>query len=162
LFTATVTFFENTDPAITASVGTPVTVDEADVLAGTGLTVTTTEGSTFSGALATFTDTGFPGNTAGDFTATIDWGDGTTDTGAAVTVSGGSGLFTVSGTHIYADEGLFRTIIILTDDAPGTVSSTEIGAATVAEGDVLAGTVLSVSATEGSTFIGSVATFTDT
>jgi PKD repeat protein len=158
-FTASVTFFENNDPTFTASQNDPVTVDEADVLAGTGLPVTGTEGSTFTGAVATFTDTGFPGNTAGDFTATIDWGDGTTTTG---TVSGGSGLFTVSGSHTYADEGSFATTVILTDDAPGTASATATGTASVAEADILSGTGLSVTSTEGSTFSGAVATFTNT
>ena len=38
----------------------------------------------------------------GDFTATINWGDGTTTAG---TVIGSNGSFTVAGGHTYADEG---------------------------------------------------------
>ncbi len=51
----------------------------------TGGTITPTEGTAFSGAVATFSNTGYASNPASDFNATIDWGDGTTDTG---TVSG--------------------------------------------------------------------------
>src|SRR5258705_7581386 len=38
---------------------------------------------------------------AGDFTATIDWGDGTTSAG---TIVGSNGSFTVEGGHTYLDE----------------------------------------------------------
>jgi hypothetical protein len=161
-FTATVTFFENNDLTFTVSVGTPVTVDEADVLSGTASSITGTEGTSFSGQVATFNDSGFPGNTASDFTATIDWGDGTTDTGAPVTVTGGAGLFAVSGTHTYADEGNFTVTVTLTDDAPGTASATAGGSASIAEADALSGSTLSIAPTEGQTFTGAVATFTDT
>ena len=36
---------------------------EADNLVGTGLTISPTEQNAFSGAVATFTDAGYPGNT---------------------------------------------------------------------------------------------------
>ncbi len=75
-----------------------MTVAEGDVLDGTGLTLAATEGTAFSGAVATFSNTGYASNPASDFNATIDWGDGTTDTG---TVSGDGGQYTVSGTHTY-------------------------------------------------------------
>jgi hypothetical protein len=162
-FTATVTFFETNSPTFTVSNGSPVTVDEADVLSGTASSINTTEGTSFSGQVATFNDSGYPGNTASDFTATIDWGDGTTDTGAAVTITGGSGSdLTVSGSHTYTDEGTFRSIVTLTDDAPGTASETVITSATVAEEDALTGTGLTETATEGTSFSGAVATFTNT
>src|SRR5262249_19725535 len=136
-----------------------VTVVEGDVLSGTGLSVTSTEGSTFTGAVATFSDTGYPDNSPSDFTATIDWGDGTTSTGA---ISGSAGFFTVSGTHAYADEGSFTTCVSLTGDAPGSVTGTATGVVTVAEADVLSGTLTSVTSTEGHAFSGTVATFTNT
>src|SRR5207302_9699228 len=48
----------------------------------------------------------YKANVAGDFSASIDWGDGTTTVG---TVTGGNGSFTVSANgangHTYADEG---------------------------------------------------------
>jgi hypothetical protein len=131
-------------------------VVEGDSLSATAAPVSATEGTAFSGRVATFSDT-FTGNTAADFTATIDWGDGTTTAG---TVSGGSGSFTVSGSHAYADEGTFTVTAVLTDDAPGTASAT--GTAAVADADVLSGTPLPVQATEGTAFSGAVATFSDT
>jgi hypothetical protein len=50
--------------------------------------------------VATFTS--FAGASAGDFTATIDWGDGATSTG---TISGSKSSFTVMGTHTYGEDG---------------------------------------------------------
>ncbi|OYV88149.1 MAG: hypothetical protein B7Z73_09090, partial [Planctomycetia bacterium 21-64-5] len=48
--------------------------------------------STFSGTVGTFTDAD-PNATSSDFTAAIDWGDGTTSDG---TVSGSNGTFTIA------------------------------------------------------------------
>lgn len=74
-----------------------------DVLAGTdGADLNGTEGAALNGrTLGTFTDSNTSA-VAADFTADIDWGDGTTGTG---TVSGSSGNFTVIGSHIYTEEG---------------------------------------------------------
>src|SRR5262249_61488276 len=52
----------------------------------------------FAGVVATFTDAN-PGGVVGDYTATIDWGDGENSTGTVA--SDGQGGFTVSGTHTY-------------------------------------------------------------
>src|SRR5262249_51652980 len=119
-----------------------------------------TEGSTFTSAVATFTDTGYPGNSPSDFTATIDWGDGNTARGA---VSGsGGGFMAFSTVDYYVDGWEVSRAGTLTDDAPGTDSATDTGVANVAEADVRSGTGLSITPTEGSTFTGAVATFTDT
>src|SRR5262249_17266049 len=115
-FTPIVKLRDDAPGTASATVTAVAIVEEADALIGSGLSVTPTEGTTFTGAVATFTDTGYPGNLPSDFTATIDWGDGTTTIG---TVSGGNGVFTVSGSHKYADEGTHTTIVTLTDDAPG-------------------------------------------
>ncbi len=58
----------------------------------------------FSGAVAYFTDAN-PGATASDFTATINWGDGTAPTTGTV-VPGPSGTFEVDGSHTYASSGV--------------------------------------------------------
>src|SRR5260370_32581868 len=50
--------------------------------------------------LATFTDTNLS-TAASDFSASIDWGDGTT---SSATITGGSGAFSLLGSHTYADE----------------------------------------------------------
>src|SRR5207253_354820 len=76
--TAIVTFAEVTDPSSLVSTSIELNVSEGDVLtaAATQPTVSATEGQTFNGAVGTFTNSGYPGNAAGDFTASIDWGDG--------------------------------------------------------------------------------------
>jgi len=102
-------------------------VTEADQLAGSPVTFAPQAGSPFSGVVATFTDAN-TANTAGDLTATIDWGDGNTTTGI---VSGGSGTFSVSGTHTYASAGSYPVVVTLTDDAPGTASATVTSTANV-------------------------------
>ncbi|HLX07177.1 MAG TPA: hypothetical protein VKY89_04875, partial [Thermoanaerobaculia bacterium] len=68
-----------------------------------------------------------------DFTATINWGDSGTSAG---TVSGGSGTFTVSGTHTYATNGTFTVTVTLTDDPPGTATATATSTANVAAAPV--------------------------
>src|SRR5207249_366013 len=103
------------------------TVAEADVLAGQGATVHLHPNQAFSGAVATFTDVNLAA-VAGDFTATIDWGDGTTTSGL---VSGGNGAFTVSGAHTYVTDGTKALSVTLSDDAPGTASATAHGSAEV-------------------------------
>jgi hypothetical protein len=63
--------------------------------------VNATAGVTFTGTVATFveSDVSF---TASDYTASISWGDATSSAGV---VSGGSGSFTVTGSHVYALTG---------------------------------------------------------
>jgi hypothetical protein len=156
-FTVTVLLIDDAPGTAVGTATGTVTVAEGDTLTATATPVGATEGTAFSGAVATFSDTN-AANTAADFTASINWGDGTTTTG---TVTGGGGKFTVSGSHTYADEGDFTVTAVLTDDAPGTASSTATGAATVAEGDTLTGTLTAAGATEGTAFSGTVATFTD-
>jgi hypothetical protein len=102
-------------------------------IAGSGAPLTEREGATFSATVATFTDPD-AGATAQDYAATINWGDGSsTDTGS---ISGGTGSFSVAGTHSYAEEGSYAVQVTITDvDTPGnsvTVNST----ATVKDADL--------------------------
>jgi len=127
-FTTTVTVTETAGGGATASGSATATVGESDALAGTPVAIAPTALIAFSGTVATFTDTD-AGNVASDFTATIDWGDGTVDTG---TVTGGGGAFSVSGTHTYATAGPFTVTVTLTDDAPGTATATTRTGITVA------------------------------
>jgi hypothetical protein len=157
-FTPTVVLSDDAPGTATTTASGTVNVAEGDTLGGTITAPGLTEGTAFSGAVATFTDT-YAGNTAGDFTATINWGDGTLTAG---TVSGGSGRFTVSGSHTYADEAIFAAFVGLNDDAPGTATTVAGGPITVAEADTLSGTVSAAGLAEGTAFTGAVATFTDT
>jgi hypothetical protein len=153
-----VTLTDDAPGTATATAQSTANVAEGDVLTGTGTPIAITEGQAFSGAVATFTDTN-TSNVTGDFTATIAWGDGSTSVG---TVSGSNGAFTVNGSHTYTDEGSFSVSVTLTDDAPGTASTTASSTATVAEADALTGTGTPITATEGQAFTGTVASFTDT
>jgi hypothetical protein len=61
--------------------------------------------------VATFTgDATF---SAGDYTATINWGDSSTSAGTITGPTGGP--FTVTGTHTYASTGYFNIVVTITD-----------------------------------------------
>lgn len=115
------------------------------------------EASNFNGAVATFSDDN-PAASPADFVATIDWGDGTLTPGT-ITIS--SGAFDVLGQHIYADEGPFTATVTISDQAPGTGTATATDSATVSEADSLAGSPVTFSAVAGTSFVGSVAAFSD-
>ena len=123
---AVVTLTHTSDNAQATASGS-VAVAEDDVLTGHGQTIRPHANQAFSGAVATFSDTDTI-NGAGDFNATINWGDGTTTSG---TVSGGSGTFTVSGSHTYTHPGHENMTVTLTDDAPGTATATALSSANV-------------------------------
>src|SRR6185437_2078152 len=148
----------------TATVSATLTVAEGDKFTtATPLSLNATEGTPFKGAVATFTDTGYTSNSTGDFTATILWGDGKSTKNAAIT-TGGKGLFTVSGTHTYADEsaGALPVKVTISDDAPGTATATVTSTITVGEADTLTATpITGLTATESFPFTGTVATFSD-
>jgi hypothetical protein len=116
------------------------------------------EQSAFSGAVATFDDDSATSPT--DFTASIDWGDGTSTTPGTITANSPS--FTVFGMHTYADEGSFTVTVTISDVSPGTGTATATDTATVSEADSLSGTPVSFVALAGTSFTGTVATFTDT
>jgi hypothetical protein len=123
---ASVTLTHTADNAQATASGS-VAVAEADVLAGQGTKIKANIHHAFSGVVATFSDTD-TANVAGDFNATINWGDGTVTGG---TVSGGSGTFAVSGTHQYAHPGHENVTVTLNDDAPGTATATANSTANV-------------------------------
>ena len=125
----------------------------------TGVTVaphTFAENSVFSGTVATFSSSA---PTAASLTASIGWGDGTTNSGVAVTGSAGS--YSVSGTHTYADEGTFNVQVSIADSSDSS-NGNGSGTYTITEGDVLTPHAVAINVTEGATFNGTVATFTDT
>ncbi len=73
-------------------------------------------------AVASFTD-GDPHATAADFTATIDWGDGTQPAPATVRKAKGGG-FTVTGTHTYAAHKSWTATIHLTHNGGSQAQTT--------------------------------------
>lgn len=150
---------DNSD-ATSATAASTANVSESDAGTLIAATITPTEGQAFSGAVASFTDTGFPGQVAGDFTAAVNWGDGVT---TAATVTGGSGTFTISGDHTFADEGTFTVLASFADDAPSTLSATITSSANVTEGDSFtpSATPQTLAGTEGASLSGTVAVFAD-
>src|SRR5262249_26211047 len=132
---------------------------DSDVLTGAGTTISAAEGVAFSGTVATFTNA-FTGNTAGDFTATIDWGDGTSSTAGSVSGSGAS--FSGSGAHTSGEEGLFPGTGTFADDGSGTASATANSTANVADAGLSIISVTHPAAAEGiDTGTVTVASFTD-
>src|SRR5204863_9813359 len=91
----------------TKSTTATATVGDA-ALTATGTAVSASEGNSFSGQVASFTEanstaplTDFTTGTGG---ASINWGDGTSATAGTVTQPGGVGTaFVVSGSHTYEE-----------------------------------------------------------
>ncbi len=73
----------------------------------------------------TFTDPGFDQPAAGtveDFTAAVDWGDGTSAPLAANEVPGNPGVpttGTIDATHVFADNGVYTVTVTVCDDDGG-------------------------------------------
>ncbi len=119
-------------------------------------------GATFSGAVATFTDTN-PLVQASEFTATVNWGDGTI-TPATVSQAAVGQPFQVSGSHVYARVGSFPVTVAIqhvaaTADVIGA-SASKMTTATVSDA-TLTGAGNIVTAVAGVPFSGTVATFAD-
>ena len=153
-----VTISEGAATPIPITIVGSATVADADTLSATATPISIAEGATFSGQVATFSDT-YTLTPAGSFTATVDWGDGHSST---VTPTGASGQFTIDGTHVYADEGSPSVTVTIVENGSGaTASAIASAAATVAEGDSFTASGATIYATAGSAFTGVVATFTD-
>src|SRR5262249_7290774 len=84
------------------------------------------EGHSDSYALMSFVDSNASAAPS-DFTATINWGDGSSSAGTITTAVGG---FTISGDHAYAEEGKYAAAIEVQDDGGSTtVATTQIAVA---------------------------------
>jgi hypothetical protein len=148
-------------PGFPQTVTSSATVSDPSVI-GTGLAITGSEGTaTGLVPVATFTDPG-GAEAVGDYSATIDWGDGTpVDAGPTITVA--AGVFTVNGNHTYAEESgaspYAVTVTISHETSAPTVVSTT---ATIADPAVIATAGANIIGAEGQP-IGhvKVATFTD-
>jgi hypothetical protein len=99
------------------------------LITASGLTFNATEGVAFNGVVATFTDPDHSA-TATQYSALINWGDGSTTAG---TINGGNGSFTVSGTHIYSEEGSYSVTVTITDIDNSANSDTASSTASVSD-----------------------------
>jgi hypothetical protein len=137
-----------------ASAGASVVVSDAQLTAE-GISINPTEGSTFAGAVASFTDPD-PDASVGEYTATIMWGDGTSSSGAMVVSP--NGTFIVNGVHTYREAGALALGVQITD-AGGNNANVDANA-TVADA-ALAVAVPGIQATPGTLFSGFVTSFRD-
>ncbi len=131
------------------------TVADSNVFNGTGLSLNLGPNMPFSGPVASFTDS-YTGEVASQLFATIDWGDGTSTAGV---VTGGDGLFSVSGSHTYASISTYTATITLGETDNTTNTATTTGVVNVVEPITLS--TITINATQGSPFAGTVATFDD-
>jgi VCBS repeat-containing protein len=105
------TIARSSSAAVLASAsGTATVVNGPVSLSLTPFTVQ--EGLEYNGPVGNFTD-GNPSEVASEFTAEIDWGDGSPVTSGVVT--GGAGNFVVSGTHVYQTAGAYTLIVTVVD-----------------------------------------------
>ena len=121
-----------TDSDVSTSGGTPTTAQTTATVTvnDAALTAATTqptipalnEGQRFSGAVSAFTDANAAA-TAADFTAQIDWGDGSPISLGSFVVAAG-GAVTVNGTHIYKQDGAYTIRVVTTDDGGSVVTTT--------------------------------------
>jgi N-acetylneuraminic acid mutarotase len=86
-------------------------------------------GTRFSGPVATFTDPANPNAAPGNFSAAINWGDGSGSDTLTPTVTLVNGQFTVNGSHTYANAGSDTLTVTVTDNA-GDFWTTRAGMST--------------------------------
>jgi uncharacterized protein (TIGR03118 family) len=116
----TVSLTDATD-VTTATANSTALVADAP-LVGTAAIFGPTIGAPFTGTVATFSDAD-PAGTASDYTATINWGDGSPTSAGVIS---GTGPFAVTGSHTYLSAGTF-TVTVTINDVGGSstvVSST--------------------------------------
>ncbi|HJT33913.1 MAG TPA: DUF4214 domain-containing protein [Pirellulales bacterium] len=138
----------------TATLVDAATVADADTLTALPTAVTATENVGFSNTPIAQILTKNTSNPSGDFTATIDWGDGSQSAGQ---LTGTGGVFTLSGSHTYAEDGNYTVQSVVSD--PGGASITVTGSAAVAEAP-LAAEGVAVNGQEFMPLTAAVASFT--
>ena len=127
----------------------------------TSFPIAATGGSTFSGktgtavggTVATFSSSD-SSDVPGNFTATINWGDGASTAGA---IAGSGGSFTVTGTHAYSSSGSFPITVTITrtSNTQNTGTATDIASITAPPSPVVTGSP-SVNGDSKAAFSGSV------
>jgi hypothetical protein len=153
-YTVAVTITDAGGASIVAD-GTAVVADLA--LTATGRSVTSKEGATFTGIVATFKDADRT-KAASFYSATINWGDNTASAGV-VQATTTTGSFKVQGTHIYKESGPYSITVTIND--PGGASITAKSSIAVADARLTNGAAAAIRIMHGQTFSGTVATFVD-
>lgn len=94
------------------TMNTPVTVNDAPLTVSPVSTVQAKKGNTFSKVVANFKDAD-PNGTTSDFTASINWGDGSTTSGT-IAPNGMEG-WSVTGSHKYTTAKGFAVTVTVND-----------------------------------------------
>ncbi len=123
--TTTVTCTANDADDAPGSVSQSFGVTVNPVLTANVQTVSATEGSAFSGTVATGADYG-----AGTLAATITWGDGSSSAG--VVTLNADGAYSIAGSHVYAEEGASVPLAVQVS-ASGGLSANAAAAEAVAD-----------------------------
>jgi uncharacterized delta-60 repeat protein len=134
------------------SVQSKATIADA-ALTASGVPVPAVEGQPFTGLVASFTDAD-PNGTATDYTATINWGDGTPTSSGTVTANGVGG-FNVTGTHTFAEEGPANITVTITDAGSSATAQSPPSGAPSASAPVSTNLALWLNADQGVTVNGS-------
>jgi hypothetical protein len=92
-----------------------VLLNQGETLTATGATLQATAGQHFAAVVASFTDAGPNPGAATDYTAVIDWGDGTPLATGGVAVLG-PGSYEVAASHTYASSGSYTVTVYAYDD----------------------------------------------
>jgi hypothetical protein len=117
-FTVSVSVHDLVDSTDASDDGSATITDAP--LKAKGKQVKSNANTAFTKMLASFHD-GNHLSTADDFTATVDWGDGSAPETVTV-VANGDGSFRVVGTHTYTAEGSFVMTITITDDEGSSIT----------------------------------------
>jgi len=117
-----VTDWDSGTPASTFVIASSATVTEQAITVNPTMFSPVQKGTPgFSGTVATISDPNLVG--ANDYTAQINWGDGTTGTGV-VTAGTSAGQFNVSGSHPWTSAGTYSVTVTVKDpDTPSTGGS---------------------------------------
>lgn len=110
------------------------------------------EGVRFNALLATFTDTN-PNPKAGEYKATIDWGDGTQTPGI---ILAGQGTNSVRGSHLFFQGDYDITVFV--SDADGATAEVS-SSVTIGSAPIVATPLKDLAAVEGTPFLNTIATF---
>jgi hypothetical protein len=127
-FNVTVSVHDFVDSTDSQNGGSATVIDAP--LKASSKHVASTAGTAFTKMLASFHDENHL-STASDFTAMVDWGDGSAPEAATI-VANGDGSFRVVGTHAYATVGSYVMTITITDTEGSSITVKSAGEAKAA------------------------------
>jgi hypothetical protein len=116
-YTISLTVQDNATSTLNASLSAGIADAALTASSDSISTISMNQGATFSGSVLHFTDAN-PLAQTGNYSATIDWGDGNTSSTAYGTItltSDGQGGFNVNNTHSYSTSGAYTVSVTVTE-----------------------------------------------